>query len=106
MIAYKKNHAFAQADIYFECGCRWWELKNPLEAEKWLRYAALQGHELARTCLKLGVEHHAFVCLDDQLDRYAEELLKHFITPAPDKNQVTELRSVLSGYFDKKYGLL
>lgn len=92
-------------ETQFEVAMYYWDHRNPRQAERWLRYASHEGHELARSFLSLGVQLGFFFSISNQLNKFAIEVLEYFITPQPEENQIRNMESVLLKHLTKEYGL-
>lgn len=92
-------------ETQFEMAMYYWDHRNPKQAERWLRYASHEGHELARSFLNLGIQLGFFFSMGNQLNAYAIEILEYFITPRPEENQIKKMESILLKHLTKEYGI-
>lgn len=83
----------------------YWDHRNPKQAEKWLRYASHEGHELAKSFLNLGIKLGFFFNVSSQLNAYAIEILEYFISPHPKETEIKNMEIAMLKYLTKEYGL-
>lgn len=92
-------------ETQFDVAMYYWDHRNPKQAEKWLRYASHEGHELAQGFLKLGIELGFFFTVGSQINSYAIEILEYFISPQPNEIEIKNMEIAILKHLTKEYGL-
>jgi len=75
-------------------------------AERWLRYAAIQGHYKAYRSLILGARHNYFLSTPSRIQALAIEILKALVTPNPSQTQTDELVTVITHHLNTEFNLM
>jgi TPR repeat protein len=76
------------------------------EAERWLRYAANQGHYEAYRSLVLGTRNHYFSTTSRHIHIFAIDILKKLVRPNPTKHQIAELEQLLTYHLNTEFHLM
>ena len=90
-------------EAQFELGLHWYTQADYRQAERWLRYAALQDHSAAKKLLAFGIREgnfldHATHCTDLSI-----ELLERFLTPQPTEQQIEKYQNYLQQLIAKEF---
>ncbi|HEX4045706.1 MAG TPA: hypothetical protein VHZ76_08590 [Gammaproteobacteria bacterium] len=93
------------AELQFSIGLYHLKKKDFKQAERWLRYANIQGHTQAQSYLGDGIQKKLFSSSSKHLHEFSIILLKQLITPCPTEEQINGLEEILCDYFYINYEL-
>ena len=85
-------------EAQYQIGIYWLERKDSLKAERWIRYAARQGHTEAIRLLRAGSCNGFFRDDKHHIISSAIDVLETFITPEPSQADIDTLSQLLEGY--------
>lgn len=95
----------SEAQTHFDVAMYYWDKRNVKQAERWLRYASQEGHQLAQNFLDLGIRLGFFFKASSQLNSFAIEILENFITPQPAEHQIKAVEKLLFKYLNNEYSV-
>jgi TPR repeat protein len=92
-------------EAQYQIGVYWLKRDVMVKAERWIRYAAHQGHDEAIQLLRIGLSNTFFRDDKHHFISIAIDLLETFISPEPSQADIDILSQVLEEYIYKRYTL-
>lgn len=83
-------------ELLYQLGVHWLRANRQELAERWLRYAAIRGHELASSTLQAATKIGITKDTKQRINYLAVEILETFITPEPTEDQISKVEKILA----------
>lgn len=83
-------------EILYQLGLHWLRANRQELAERWLRYAAIRGHELADSTLKAATKIGIAKDIKQRINYLAIEILESLITPEPTEEQIAKVEKIIA----------
>ena len=103
-LSYQASNGDKEAQ--FQLGMTCLKKAHYQKAERWFRYAAIQGHYEAYRSLILGTRHQYFLSTTNRIHSLVIEILETLATPKPTQEQIDELEAVITYHLNTEFNLM
>jgi hypothetical protein len=91
------------AELHYQFAVLCQERQHYDQAERWLRYADLSGHNESTKDLIEGIQEGYFLDTRQRVCMFSIQILESLITPCPNQQEIDGLENIIMDYLNKKY---